>query len=297
MIFLYHEIVDGRHRGVSISRAAFERQVAWLARNRRVVPLAEYLHRDPADVDAARLVSVTFDDGFRSTYFNALPFLQKEKIPATFFVTAHHVLTRGLLWFAYLNAVCYGGGYASIEVEGSKFPLGSPADQRSARRQVGAAARASGNPVSFSRELERRYPLSEDVAARFEGMRPEEVRALAETELFEVGSHTLTHPFLSLLSEEKQQREIRDSRTALSELCGREIRYFAYPAGDYDKTSLAIVRQAGYRAALATTPRGLGSEPRFEVGRVGIYAPSLLKVRLKAAGLVALARSAGIRVG
>lgn len=56
------------------------------------------------------------------------------------------------------------------------------------------------------------------------------------------------------------------------------------------------MRDSGYEAAFATRPRNVGSE-QFEIGRVGIYSPSMLKLKLKAAGFVELAQSVGMRVG
>jgi len=56
------------------------------------------------------------------------------------------------------------------------------------------------------------------------------------------------------------------------------------------------VRDSGYEAAFATRSRNVGPE-RFEIGRVGIYSPSMVKLKLKAAGVVTLGRSMGMDVG
>ncbi len=75
------------------------------------------------------------------------------------------------------------------------------------------------------------------------------------------------------------------------------MRYFAYPSGDYNQDSLDLLKEAGYLAAFATIPRHLGDEPRFEIERVGVYSPSLLKLHAKALGAARLARRFGMRVG
>jgi len=303
MIFLYHGVRSdgprspGRPASEPVARQDFERQVGWLARSHRIVPLAEYLRRDSGDPASGHAIALTFDDGLRNTFLHAVPFLERHRIPAAFFVTTLHVETRELLWFSYLNALCYDGDHDSVSADGAVLSLESPARRRLAKRRLGEMARGSGDPVGFVRELAKRYPLDPEVASRHEGMRPEELRSLANSELFEVGSHTRTHPFLGSLPEDDQRREIAESRHELGALCGKPVRYFAYPAGDYDPVTLRLVHEAGYEAAFATIAKRLGPDPRLEIERIGVYAPSLLKVQLKTTGVVRFARSMGMRVG
>ena len=69
------------------------------------------------------------------------------------------------------------------------------------------------------------------------------------------GSHTMTHPLLTRLDRSCQAREILDSKRALEDLLGQEVKYFCYPVGDYDNDVVALVRDAGYKAAF-TCDRG-----------------------------------------
>ena len=124
-----------------------------------------------------------------------------------------------------------------------------------------------------------------------------QVRAAADSRYLEVGSHTVTHPFLSRRSRAEQFDEITQSREMLASLTGRRIRYFAYPAGDYDRETLDLLKEAGFEAAFATISRELGSDELFELDRIGIYSTPLWKVKLKAWGAVDLARRFGLRVG
>ncbi len=303
MILLYHNVVPDRlprdlwRAGQAIPRQDLEEHLGWVARHRSIVSLAEYVARDPADSRAAKAVSVTFDDGLGSTFSHAVPFLRKHEIPATFFVTTVHVENRRLLWFSYLNALCFEGVHESLSVEEITYPLRSFAEKRMARRVLEGIARSSGDPVAWTRELESRHPLPQEVRSRYEGVTPEELRRVATSELFEVGSHTQTHPFLTQLTPERQRSEIEESGRRLAELCGRNVRFFAYPAGDYDRSSLRLVREAGYEAGFATLPKGLESDGRFEIERVGIYSPALWKLQLKAMGAAGIARRLGMRVG
>ena len=73
----------------------------------------------------------------------------------------------------------------------------------------------------------------------------------------EVGSHTLSHPFLADLNADQQWGEIQQSRYRLAS-CVKQpqgVRHFCYPYGSLNQTSLDYVKQAGYTTA-TTTVRG-----------------------------------------
>lgn len=68
----------------------------------------------------------------------------------------------------------------------------------------------------------------------------------------EIGSHSASHPYLSSLSEQGQEREIRGSREILEDRLGGKITSFCYPSGDYNEKTIELVRKAGYTAACTT---------------------------------------------
>jgi peptidoglycan/xylan/chitin deacetylase (PgdA/CDA1 family) len=62
----------------------------------------------------------------------------------------------------------------------------------------------------------------------------------------------MTHPVLSTLNRNEQQKEIAGSKKRLEEIIGHEITSFAYPYGtraDYDQTSIDVVRETGFQRA------------------------------------------------
>lgn len=86
---------------------------------------------------------------------------------------------------------------------------------------------------------------------------------------FRFESHSCTHPFLTELSREAAEREIRDSKRLLEDRLGREVTTFSYPHGLFNRRLEAKVREAGYLCA-ATDIRGLNvreTDP-FRVRRV-----------------------------
>ncbi|MFD0980281.1 polysaccharide deacetylase family protein [Tropicimonas aquimaris] len=67
----------------------------------------------------------------------------------------------------------------------------------------------------------------------------------------EVQGHTVSHPHLSSLASDQQERELTESRDLLSERLGAVVDLLAYPYGDDDSARLSSDRLArmGYRAA------------------------------------------------
>jgi peptidoglycan/xylan/chitin deacetylase (PgdA/CDA1 family) len=65
----------------------------------------------------------------------------------------------------------------------------------------------------------------------------------------EIGAHTRTHPYLSKLSSTDQRTEIGGSKLDLEILLDHPIKHFAYPYGDYNDTTLRVVREVGFESA------------------------------------------------
>jgi peptidoglycan/xylan/chitin deacetylase (PgdA/CDA1 family) len=118
-----------------------------------------------------------------------------------------------------------------------------------------------------------------------------------KSNMLEIGAHTRTHLFLDQFPKETQMQEILESKRILEELTGKQVRYFAYPGGEYNADTLDVITDAGFDAALALIPKRISQDPTLELGRIGIYSRSLMKVWMKAIGVADIARRLGLRVG
>ena len=68
----------------------------------------------------------------------------------------------------------------------------------------------------------------------------------------DIGSHSLTHPFLTRLPPDQAREEIFASKKKLEDLFGRSIEHFCYPYGDWNSVVRDWVMEAGYRTASTT---------------------------------------------
>ncbi len=100
----------------------------------------------------------------------------------------------------------------------------------------------------------------------------------------EFGSHSLTHPRLTEVSDLYLRREVGDSKHRLEDLLGVQVISFAYPFGSVDGTRARPVADAGYRLAFTAEP-GLNSssdplcQRRAEVNDTTSMADFLFKLR------------------
>jgi peptidoglycan/xylan/chitin deacetylase (PgdA/CDA1 family) len=297
MILLYHNIVEDSYPadrwyfGMGLPVSCFKQQLRWLMSHRRVVSLNAYLDLTAfGSLPARDVVALTFDDGLASTFQRVFPLLRESAVPATFFISTSHLGNGRMLWFSYLNALCFEDTYEEIEAGGSRFKLTSLEQRTSARHSLGAIARMSGNPRSFTEELADAYPLPSSITHEYVGMSHDQLSLMSRCVYLEGGAHTVCHPYLDQLSMDEQAEEIIQGKSQLSELLGKPVRYFAYPSGDYDQNTLRLVGEAGFDAAFTTNPRHSGRQSRFEIERTGIYSKTFSRFWLKTHGALRVAR-------
>jgi peptidoglycan/xylan/chitin deacetylase (PgdA/CDA1 family) len=304
MILLYHSIIPDNnpaerlYGGQALKKSVFERHVRLLASQSRIVSLAQYMAEgQEAGFLKRRLVALTFDDGFKITFDCISSFLIENNIPATIFTSTSHLNHGELLWFSYLKALCFEKIYESIKIYQFEFPLQTLGQSGQAWNKLRGLAKASGDPVNFCKMLSSVYPLPANVVTFYEGMTNDQLVFASKSRLLELGAHTMNHPYLDLLTRDKQEKEIVDGKHVLEKITGKSVHYFAYPGGEYNLETVDLVKAASYDAAFAVIPRSLGKEDKFEIGRVGIYSPSLIKLQMKIMGIAYLARRIGLRVG
>ncbi len=95
---------------------------------------------------------------------------------------------------------------------------------------------------------------------------------------FALGSHTMTHPDLTTLSDHALEREVAESRDALAD-AGERFAAFAYPGGRFTPREVAAVERGGYDCAVIVGGRwGNGPETnRWRLQREPVLAADSLE--------------------
>ena len=97
-----------------------------------------------------------------------------------------------------------------------------------------------------------------------------QLRELADLD-FEIGCHSMTHPYLSDLDEAGLQREIVDAKIALEQIIGKPVQHFSCPGGRYDSRAMRVAKSAGYLTVSTSVPRANTiATDKLSLGRVAI---------------------------
>jgi peptidoglycan/xylan/chitin deacetylase (PgdA/CDA1 family) len=97
-----------------------------------------------------------------------------------------------------------------------------------------------------------------------------QVRELADLG-FEVGCHSMTHPYLSDLPLDALRRELAEPKDRLEQMTGRPVEHFSCPGGRWDERVAQVARDTGYKSvATSRNSANDAAANTFSLGRVAI---------------------------
>lgn len=101
-----------------------------------------------------------------------------------------------------------------------------------------------------------------------------ELRALG----FEIGSHSMTHAYLTDLDANGLHHEVAEAKTQLEQILGESIEHFSCPGGRFDQRVAQVAAQAGYRTVATSQIRANStSTDCFALGRVPVMRSTSLR--------------------
>jgi peptidoglycan/xylan/chitin deacetylase (PgdA/CDA1 family) len=181
-VLMYHRVSDlpprpgPLLRDLTVSPAAFERQVRYLVENGFSILTAGQVERAVRRGEplAARAVALTLDDGYDDSFTQAFPILRRYGLDGTLFLVTGTVGTEGHVTWE-------------------------------------AAREMLGEGIDF-------------------------------------GSHSVSHPDLTTLTDRALSEELRGSKAEMEAHLAKPITQIAYPSGRYDERVKEEARRAGYLA-------------------------------------------------
>lgn len=235
----------------------FDEVLSWVSKWFQVLPLDEAVARLQAGTLPARAAAITFDDGYADNATNALPVLQHHGMAATFFV-ATAFLDGGRMWNDSVVEAVRTCRAEVLDLKGEG--LGAYALKSNEQRRIAIEALLAN--IKYLEPVKRQEAVA--FVQRCAGgvlpddlmMTSRQVKALRHAGM-QIGAHTCSHPILAKLPDEEALNEITGSKSVLESLLGETITLFAYPNGkpgkDYLAKHAAMVRQAGFLAAVSTS--------------------------------------------
>lgn len=105
----------------------------------------------------------------------------------------------------------------------------------------------------------------------------QQIREIIDSDLVEIGSHTLDHVYLKIAPKEYADKQIEESKKKFEERFGIKIKTFAYPYGAFNNDNIESVKKAGYTAAVSVISGEMQSKNNlFYLSRIrpGLFTPA-----------------------
>lgn len=296
IVLTYHRVLTPEERGraashpaMVVDRDVFAMQMAFLKRRFRVLSLQEFVACVASGLpfpDSSCLI--TFDDGWKDTFENALPILQTLNLPAVVFLPVGYVGGHRVFWqealtrllriaanTAHTDTAVHARLRRTLAQFGIDHLLECERDAIEdgiarvvAARKDADAATTESLVDALARELDTNVEAF-STADGFVTWR--QVRLMSGSGIA-FGGHGVQHRLLTRVAEAESRAEIEGARDMLRDALGRPVEAFCYPNGYCTETVVEQVRRAGYTLAF-TTRRGFfktGDDP-LRIGRLNVH--------------------------
>ena len=101
-----------------------------------------------------------------------------------------------------------------------------------------------------------------------EKLTDEHIKEMLDSGIFELGGHTITHPYLPNISVEEKIYEMIECKKILETTFNTKVYSFAYPFGIYNKEDVEIIKNSEFVSAVTTDEGVADSNSLFELKRI-----------------------------
>jgi peptidoglycan/xylan/chitin deacetylase (PgdA/CDA1 family) len=232
----------------------FEEQMKYLKNNYEVVSLQVALK----DLNRKQVI-ITFDDGYKNNMDVAYPILKKLGLKATVYVTCDFIDNNTFTWWDKLD-------YADLNNIAQSLKTLTP-------EEIIIKSNKLTNIGDISKPKIYDFMSWKDV---------EKIKGV-----FEIGSHTLTHPILTNIPIKLVSKEFVESKKKIEKKLKIKINSLAYPNGNYNDKIIKIAENAGYNnAVLYKKGNNTESTNKYSLLRRGInFEDDLAIFACKVAGI------------
>jgi peptidoglycan/xylan/chitin deacetylase (PgdA/CDA1 family) len=246
LVLMYHRISNVHLKPLAhltVSTSTFDAQLKYLKYNYRIFSVS----------DSWKLpfykkgVVLTFDDGYADNFMNALPILEKYNIPATIFVCSGNIGKPDNFWWDELAIV--------FDVLPNEFL--TPNNTEKVSKNKGTYRQLSSFLTDLRNPEKTNWMNRLRKINNIESIEDDSYRSLTKNELIKLGNHPLitigghSHNHYPLENESKdvQEKEIKKGNLFLKNILKKDIQYFAFPHGSYNKETKEILKDMDIKAS------------------------------------------------
>lgn len=263
IILGYHRIADtaSDSYNITVSAQHFNEQMEMLQKHANIINLTDLHKVIEQKLKPIKAVAITVDDGYTDVLNNALPILERYAIPAAVFITTGFLGKE--FWWDKLNRILAHPDVIpddlNILISDRMVKMNLPHHENYANEP--------SHSVNSIYDILLRLPFIEieNILTSFtlqvkmktqksdcRCMSEAELAQLVTSDLIEVGSHSVSHPFLAQLSVSEQRYEIEKSKSVLQDITKRPVRCFSYPNGSFSNMTMRLVQESGYQLSFSS---------------------------------------------
>lgn len=278
-ILYYHRVNSEKsdYNFTNVTPQNFNEQMQVLAEEYEVIPIKKLFDKTAFDGEKKGVI-ITFDDGYCDVLYNAYPILREYGYSATCFITTENIDTGEENWTDFILRAAYEPDVykstLSLMINGHlrTWETNSLQNRMKLYWDLRQIFRESKKEVQ--KELRQNIAEWGGFSAKARDSR----RILNKTEILElkkmgmeIGSHSVSHPYFSDLSDTEIEECITESKHKLEIITDETINYFSYPFGDCPKRTRPILDKHHFILAATSNPGTVTPEtdimylPRNEV--------------------------------
>lgn len=271
-VLMYHRVTrDEKVPG--ITPQIFEKHLQLLSKYYQVVDIDTAINTSKLESTAQAQVVLTFDDGYYDFYTQAWPLLKKYNLPASIYITTDFI--EGGMWMwpdkvreilnqsALDNITLPNIGELSLSAEHYENNWHRISDYCLPMLETERSAYIDELALLFDVELPSRPPK------RFSGLTWSQLQEM-QADGLNIGSHTLSHPILTRISQEHLERELVQSKQIIEEKLTTTVKGICYPNGmqaDVSENVINMAIKCQYQYGLIAYSHEQ-SESVFEISRI-----------------------------
>jgi len=257
IVLTYHQVGDfnAAHNKLLLDTSLFEQHLIWLKQHFRVLCLEDAMRRLLNGTLPKRAVVISIDDGYVDGYTTIFPLLIKHKLQASFFISTSGI-EKGYLWDELVSMAIMKMPIEKpiLTFLEKNYPIETYNEKLAAIDKVTQVIKYV--PLEKRDELigklciETGYP-----SIKHQFLSNENIQEMNQAGMC-IGAHTVNHPILTLETPDNAKKEMLDSKLALEQQIGSEVKFLAYPNGklerDFTLQHQQQARECGFEAAFST---------------------------------------------
>lgn len=239
---------NNRHLDVN----EFQKIITYLNSIFEIVPLSEIfeIHRNKTKT-RRKTVALTFDDGYINNFTQALPVLKEHNVPATFYLISKGIIDNDYYVWPDIIDLVQREIKEDIRLDAGVFKYPGFFCNELNKSLVDFLKSAGSKREIYIQQLSFKYPFYKETAKKYpeliELIRKEQLKNYINEPLIEFGSHTHLHYNLEHLTKSECEFELRESKKIIEDCIGKQINSLAFPDGSYNKETIEVSLNCGYK--------------------------------------------------